>query len=380
MPGVTDSVWSAQGTTPGDIEAALRAMLKERHSENASYVPARTLNLVCVVDKQWSGEIANRLRHVGRSHAARTIVCAVEPPAAPIDAVATIASDVHPRPGEFALLRETVIVDVGEQHLAHLDTIVDPLVVTDLPTVVWAPHGHTQAVEALLRSPRSCRWTPSTSPTCATARAMALLATRTSSTSRGCARRRGGARRGDVPAAPAARPADDQRRDGPPPPRVGGRGGPADGLAGVPAGLAAQPADDARRHARRLRPRAPPGRQAMLEPANDLMVRGLAGVTLETASGRHFDLDRGPGGLQALPQPKGQERRWVVLGASRGEAGTRRGNPPGAPARPDVRTPSRPRARPSADRGAPDEASRSSGVDAHLRPGGAGRSESAVGH
>src|SRR5918911_3235972 len=150
MPAVSDLMWSAQATTPGDVEAALRRMLKERHSEDSSYVPARTLNLVCIVDKQWNGEIANRLRHVGRSHAARTIVCAVEPERTTIDAVATIASDVHPKPGEFALLRETVIVDVGEQHLAHVDTIVDPLVVTDLPTVAWAPHGHQEAGEALL--------------------------------------------------------------------------------------------------------------------------------------------------------------------------------------------------------------------------------------
>src|SRR4029079_17191243 len=98
MPAVSDSVWSAQGTTPGDIEAALRAMLKERHTENASYVPARTLNLVCVVDKQWSREIANRLRVVVRAHAGRTIGCAVEPRRRSIDAVATIASDVHPQP------------------------------------------------------------------------------------------------------------------------------------------------------------------------------------------------------------------------------------------------------------------------------------------
>src|SRR3954468_8854977 len=150
MPAVSDSVWSAQETTPGAIEAALRDMLKQRHSENASYVPARTLNLVCVVDKQWSGEIANRLRGVGRSHAARTIVCVVEPRRTTIDALAKIAPDVHPRPGEFALLRETVVVDVGERHLSHLDTVVDPLVVTDLPTVVWAPHGHEAAVDALL--------------------------------------------------------------------------------------------------------------------------------------------------------------------------------------------------------------------------------------
>src|SRR5918911_2565423 len=150
MPAVSDSVWSAQSTTPADIEAALRAMLKERHSENASYAPARSLTLVCIVDKQWSGEIANRLRHIGHAHAARTIVCAVEPKRTTLDAVATIASDVHPKPGEFALLRETVVVDIGEQHLAHVDTIVDPLVVTDLPTVAWAPHGHQEAVDALL--------------------------------------------------------------------------------------------------------------------------------------------------------------------------------------------------------------------------------------
>src|SRR4051795_4482350 len=150
MPAVSDSHWSAQATTPADIEAALRAMLKERHSENAGYVPARSLNLVCIVDKQWSGEIANRLRHIGHAHAARTIVCAVEPKRKTLDAVATIASDVHPKAGEFALLRETVVVDMGEQHLPHVDTIVDPLVVTDLPTVAWAPHGHQEAVDALL--------------------------------------------------------------------------------------------------------------------------------------------------------------------------------------------------------------------------------------
>src|SRR3954466_7496474 len=150
MPAVSDSHWSAQGTTPADIEAALRAMLKGPPRENGSYVPARSLNLVCIVDKQWSGEIANRLRHIGHAHAARTIVCAVEPKRKTLDAVATIASDVHPKAGEFALLRETVVVDIGEQHLAHVDTIVDPLVVTDLPTVAWAPHGHRAALDALL--------------------------------------------------------------------------------------------------------------------------------------------------------------------------------------------------------------------------------------
>ena len=51
-------------------------------------------------------------------------------------------------------------------------------------------------------------------------------------------------------------------------------------------------------------------------------MRGLAGLTLETASGRHFTLDRGPGGLHAVYRNrKGDVREWTVLGASRGEAG-----------------------------------------------------------
>ena len=326
MPGVSDSVWSAQGTTPGDIEAALRAMLKERHSENASYVPARTLNLVCVVDKQWSGEIANRLRHVGRAHAARTIVCAVEPRRNAIDAVATIASDVHPKAGEFALLRETVIVDVGEQHLAHIDTIVDPLVVTDLPTVVWAPHGHTQAVEALLSLAQVVLLDSVDEPDMRDAvnRAMTLLR---DAYVVDLAWLRSTPWRERVAATfdpPHLRP--DLRTIS----AVTVRHHPESAVAGVllmgwlasrldwqlsPL-IARDGALVGSAHARRQDVRL------TLEPANDLMVRGLAGVTLETASGRHFDLDRGPGGLQAYYRnAKGQERRWVVLGASRGEAG-----------------------------------------------------------
>jgi glucose-6-phosphate dehydrogenase assembly protein OpcA len=326
MPAVSDSVWSAQATTPGDIEAALRAMLKERHSENASYVPARTLNLVCVVDKQWSGEIANRLRHVGRSHAARTIVCAVEPRRKAIDAVATIASDVHPRPGEFALLRETVIVDVGEQHLEHVDTIVDPLVVTDLPTVVWAPHGHQDAVEALLPL------------------AQVVLLDSVDEPDMRDAMRRATSLLDDVYVVDLAWLRSTPWRErvaatfDPPHLRpdlrtisaVTVRHQPESAVAGLLLiGWLASRLDwqlsrfvardgslVGSAHARRQ------DVKLALEPATDLQVRGLAGVTLETASGRHFDLDRGPGGLHAYYRnAKGQERRWVVLGASRGEAG-----------------------------------------------------------
>ena len=41
--------------------------------------PARVLNLVVIVDREWRGEILNRLERVGRYHPSRLILCAVEP-------------------------------------------------------------------------------------------------------------------------------------------------------------------------------------------------------------------------------------------------------------------------------------------------------------
>ena len=59
-----------------------------------------------------------------------------------------------------------------------------------------------------------------------------------------------------------------------------------------------------------------------LDPDSTMQVRGLSGLTLQTASGRTLELDRGPGGLRAhYTNARGDERRWTILGASRGEAG-----------------------------------------------------------
>jgi hypothetical protein len=58
-----------------------------------------------------------------------------------------------------------------------------------------------------------------------------------------------------------------------------------------------------------------------LEPVRQ-DVPGLAGVTISTADGMELSLDRGPAGLAAhRKDPKGNESRWTILGASRGESG-----------------------------------------------------------
>jgi len=126
---VSEDVWSERDTNPDAIEAALREMLRERHAANDALAPARVLNLVVVVDRSWKGEIANRLERVGRYHASRTILCAVEEGRDTLDAVAVMNYEDSPR-GGIGVMHETVEIDMGPEHLAGLETIVDPVVVS----------------------------------------------------------------------------------------------------------------------------------------------------------------------------------------------------------------------------------------------------------
>src|SRR5215211_9331545 len=149
-----ENVWSAEDTTPSAIEAALRELLSEQHLRGRAYAPARVLNLIVVVDREWKGEIENRLERVGRYHPSRTILCAVEPGRTTIDASVAMTTEGEPGRqdgGELALMRERLLLDLGPRHLEALDSIVDPPVVSDIATVVWSPHGHPEAVDALLR-------------------------------------------------------------------------------------------------------------------------------------------------------------------------------------------------------------------------------------
>ena len=145
---MSEDIWAARDTNPDAIEAALRGLLHDRHAANEGLAPARVLNLVVVVDREWKGEIANRLDRVGRYHASRTVLCAVEAGRGTLDAVATVTYE-EPASG-IGVIREQVVIDMGPEHLPVLQTVVDPVLVSELPTLMWSPHGHEEAVAALL--------------------------------------------------------------------------------------------------------------------------------------------------------------------------------------------------------------------------------------
>jgi Glucose-6-phosphate dehydrogenase subunit len=329
MDGRSDAVWSEQGTTPDAIEAALRQMLVDVHAENVDYVPARVLNMIAFVDLEWSGEIANRLRGVGRYHASRLVVLAYEPGRERLDARVMIAADGEPKPGELALLHETVVVELGERHLDDLLTIADPLVVTDLPTLLWSPHGHHEIVTELLALSQAVLLDSVDEPSSREAleRACALS---------GQAYVVDLAWLRTTPWRERVAASFDRRREEldaisgvtvrhHPESTVAAMllaGWLASRLGWIPGPLTAE--GEALVGSAHAGPSSPHGQEVWLrlESAPKLQVRGLEDVTLQSSLGRELLLGRGPGGLHARSRDaQGQEREWTIPGASRGEAG-----------------------------------------------------------
>jgi glucose-6-phosphate dehydrogenase assembly protein OpcA len=146
---VSEARWSEGDTTPERIEAALRELLREQHAADESLVPARVLNLVVVADREWRGEVVNRLERLGEYNASRTILCTVEEGRHRLDATATVSGD-GAGPGRVGVLRENVEIEMGPSHLGRVDTIIDPVIVSELPTLLWSPHSYDEAVESLL--------------------------------------------------------------------------------------------------------------------------------------------------------------------------------------------------------------------------------------
>ncbi|MDQ4130135.1 MAG: glucose-6-phosphate dehydrogenase assembly protein OpcA, partial [Actinomycetota bacterium] len=319
-------VWSAEDTTPAAIESALRRLMQERQAESEDYAFARSLNLIVVVDRDRRGEIQDRLEAIARDHPTRTVLCAVEPGRTALGALATMVCEASPASGTVAVCRERVELDVGPGHLPHLATVVRPLLVGDVVTLVWSPHGHPEAVDAFMALAEAVLLDSLDEPDVELALArVAGLAERIRVVDLSWLR--SGPWRQRISATfdpPAWRPALGEitavtvrHRGDSVESALLLAGWLASRLAWEPGGLVSRDGT--------LRSRAYGSAGEIdlaLEAVPGLAAPGLAGVTLATASGLSVSLDRGRGGLATVRQtPDGRTTAWTVLGASRGEGG-----------------------------------------------------------
>ena len=133
--------WEAEGVTVGQIEGALSEL--RRHEERAA-VRTSVLTLVVVVhDPEAAATALDVVRQLGARHPARTLVLRLDDAGAEQAGAgrgfdASVGVHVIDHDGR-AVCFEDVTLAVRGRARHHLDSLVEPFTLPDLPVVVWVP-------------------------------------------------------------------------------------------------------------------------------------------------------------------------------------------------------------------------------------------------
>lgn len=136
-PKVTTlGTWEADNVTVGQVEGALSEL--RRHEQRAA-VRTSVLTLVAVVADEVSGRNALEVvSELGTRHPSRTVVIILDDHSdeSGLDAEASVHAIEH---GSRAVCFEELLLRVRGRTRHHLDSLVEPFAVPDLPLVVWLP-------------------------------------------------------------------------------------------------------------------------------------------------------------------------------------------------------------------------------------------------
>ena len=143
--------WESDNVTVGQVEKALSDL--RRHEQRAA-VRTSVLTLVAVVRSDAEADGARRIiADLGARHPSRTliIVAVDDEPDAPNSTDAAVWVHAVEREGR-AVCFEEVLLRVRGNARHHLDSIVEPFALPDVPMVVWLPAGLPSPGDPLMQA------------------------------------------------------------------------------------------------------------------------------------------------------------------------------------------------------------------------------------
>ncbi|MGH9279597.1 MAG: glucose-6-phosphate dehydrogenase assembly protein OpcA [Acidimicrobiales bacterium] len=128
--------WEADDVTVGQVESALSEL--RRHEQKAA-VRTSVLTLVAIVGDEASGHNALEVvSELGARHPSRTVVLVLDEHSVENGLDAQASVHVIEREGR-AVCFEELLLRVRGRTRHHLDSVVEPFALPDLPLVVWLP-------------------------------------------------------------------------------------------------------------------------------------------------------------------------------------------------------------------------------------------------
>jgi glucose-6-phosphate dehydrogenase assembly protein OpcA len=141
-------VWSEQNTTIATVEGHLSRLWTQGGDNGAwvmekglSHARASVLNLIVTVPDELAAErVVSTLLGLGVRHPSRAIVLVIRPDAEGSSLDASVSAHCHAyQDSDEQVCYEEVVLTIRGEAAGHLDGVVAPLLIHDLPTLVWWP-------------------------------------------------------------------------------------------------------------------------------------------------------------------------------------------------------------------------------------------------
>lgn len=145
-PGASDGrerrEWRGRDVSAAEVAERLMALGREHARHEHGHAATRTLNLlVAPADDAAADALAEQLAGLADRHPSRTIV--VREHVAPrLDAHVAIDCTIGAGPRGAGHCHDVALLVADAERLAHADSLVRPLRVAGLPTVLWLPGAH----------------------------------------------------------------------------------------------------------------------------------------------------------------------------------------------------------------------------------------------
>lgn len=140
-------VWAEEDTTVRAVESHLASLWTLAGDEGPMvtekglpHARASVLNLIVTVPDELSADrVVGTMLGLGFRHPSRAIVLVADHDAQGASLDASVSAHCHAHQGDEQVCYEEVVLTVRGESAAHLNGIVAPLLIHDLPTLVWWP-------------------------------------------------------------------------------------------------------------------------------------------------------------------------------------------------------------------------------------------------